>query len=276
MSGRFFQKSVSQPSQPTGVSPNLFRRQQLRLKLAGYRPLGILAGIWVGLLAIALLAYGQLMHTTADTKGADSPSVDVTVYPHEQLDNDAEAPTPASTDSAKPRSRGQQTKPSSPATTPSQKSINQALEQSDIGISGWTLVALVSICAVGCWVTSAQLKSPPRARHKKKPKLSRLKGELSASQSLPAKAVTAKSQLKTDEGPKRLSPYDPNQPLISAPVQQPSSQTAESLSADRSPMPAPTNVTVMAEEFRHRLDWPENSLVNEADLRQRRSLSSFL
>lgn len=70
-------RSAQTPAPPAPasrrVSPALFRRQRLLMRMATYRPLAVLASIWVVLLAIALLAYGQLLRTDPDSREQSTP-----------------------------------------------------------------------------------------------------------------------------------------------------------------------------------------------------------
>ena len=248
----------------TGVSPALFRRQQLWMKLAVYRPLAVLAGIWVGLIAIALLAYGQLMHATTDSAQETPAAPTASVYPHERgtVAEPAEptepAPPPTPVEGAE-RSPG-----SLPEAAPTAEVTAPATAAT--GLSGWTLMALVGTCALGCWLLSVQLKTPRRPkRNQPSPQA------IAQSRLIKAPQGTVSAPRPQPPGPQRLAPYDPTQPLVAAaaaPLPPPAVPPA-------APAPAPA-VQVVADDLTHPLDWPTDSLVNTADVRQRRSLSSFM
>ncbi|MDB9528903.1 hypothetical protein PN498_23120 [Oscillatoria sp. CS-180] len=273
MSGRFPRKSPLSSGQPTDVSSALFRRQQLWVKLAAYRPLAVLAGIWVVLLAIALFAYGQLLHTVNDAKEADVSTADLNVYPHERL-NEGENSQPSESEEADPPSEEAPTEPENATATP---------PPAETGFSGWTLVALVGTCAVGCWLVSAQVKSSAsRSRYKAKKSAQKpAKKRVLISPNQPSATPSRRSQTTaSSSSPKPLPPYDPTQPLMvpqqerEVPPQKTPSSTVSSRANNNTTPPTP--VAVVSEDAHHRLDWPEDSLVNTADVRQRRSLSSFL
>ncbi len=158
--GRFIERPTAPSQLARRISPNLFRQQRLLIKMATYRPLAVLASIWVVLLTIALLAYGQLLRTTPDTdEQSVAPSVEV--YPHERPTAD-DTPTEAT---------------SSAPTTASQPVDAQAIAvqaeedalpgDPQTGLNIWTLLILVGTCAAGSWLLSVQLKRPrkPRSSH---------------------------------------------------------------------------------------------------------------
>ncbi|MEL6762396.1 MAG: hypothetical protein AAFO87_01825 [Cyanobacteria bacterium J06607_6] len=242
------------------MASRLFGQRQMWTRLAAYRPLGVLASIWVGLLAIVLLAYGQLLRTHVD--GTEGHTAGVEAYPHEQLD--AAASPNATPDNAPAEDLD-----------PAAASETEAIAASKYELSFWTLVALVGTCAIGCWLLSVVLKSPRRVRRKPSPRPSqkplkqlllgaRQRGQRPAHTAQPGGAKVP-----------RLDAYNPAQPLMAPPQPRPgTSAPQEPVLPPQSP-PA-SDVTVVSEQFQHRLDWPETSLVNTEDVRQRRSLSSFM
>lgn len=255
------------PRPVSSVQRRLFRQQRLWMQLAAYRPLAVLAGIWIGLLAIALLAYGQLMYTTNNQGDSTAPAA-TDVYPHERMNGAADTPPPIAEEAEGDRATA--------ATVP-----DPALEPTTVnGLSGWTLLALVGGCAGGCWLLSVLIKMPRRPK-KQRPKRSsgaRQKYRLAASKRRAPRAQPAVLQGATPDPVPKLDVYDPEQPLV-APVQR--STPAPPRAPASSPVPAPApaaepNVTVVSDQVQHRLDWPSDSLVNTADVRQRRSLSSFM
>lgn len=268
MSGRFSERPKSPSQQLHGVSPLLFRRRQLWQQLAAYRPLWVLAGIWVGLLAIALLAYGQLLQT--DPGGITvEPTAESEPYPHERLNRDGEDEIAAE------------------STVPLHESFTaeagEELPERDAGtttatvatgFSIWTLVALVGSCALGCWVLSIQLKASPKPRKRK-----RVPTRRPAAQRLVTPSNVPPTGLRKTHSPAtppKLAPYDPQQPLVKSTKSRQPSRESPTHPVASPPEPVATNATLVSEDFQHQLDWPADSLVNTADVRQRRSLSSYL
>jgi hypothetical protein len=272
MSGRLPPRPSPRSLREPSLAPAVFRRQRFWMKLAAYRPLFILAGIWIVLLAIALLAYDQLLHTTRDSQPAAPPSPPEEVYPHERLQGNSEAaPTAPSAESAAPTS-------GEGATSPQQGEAPLADQSATPtgGISGKALAALVGTCALGSWLLTQQFKNPPRPRRQARPAKSVARKRR---QPLPRAHVSPRPlpPAPAAVAPKRLAPYDPTQPLVPPRRVHPKGPSPASPPPPRrSPAPPAAEVTVVADEFEHPLDWPTDSLVNAADVRQRRSLSSYL
>ena len=213
----------------------------------------VLGGIWLGLLAIALLAFGQLTHNAPDQPSVAAPA---TPYPHERVNGSNEEPA------------APVTSPESNVSAPADPEEIDA--QSVNGLSLWTIVALVTSCAGGCWLLSILIKMPRRPK-KRRPQRSRVakagkRYRLTASQRPPIAASLSASKETPVATVPRLETYNPDQPLV------PSSQSA----TPTSPETPASEVTVVSAETQHQLDWPRDSLVNTADVRQRRSLSSFM
>lgn len=265
MSGRVPRRALA-PSRPSvPVASRLFGQRQMWMRLAAYRPLGLLASIWVGLLAIVLLAYGQLLRTNVDgAEGNNTAAVEA--YPHEQTDaGAAEALPPNVPENAQ-----------SEDLDPAAASDTEAVTATENEISIWTLIALVGTCAIGCWLLSVVLKSPRRVRRKTPPRPKKQPLQqplLGARQRGQRSAHTVKPGMAKVP---RLDAYNPAQPLMASPQSKPgvSAPPEEPVLPPQSP-PA-SDVTVVSEQFQHRLDWPASSLVNTEDVRQRRSLSSFM
>lgn len=285
MADRPWSKSVPTSREPSEVSANLFHRQRgFWTKLAVYRPLAVLAGIWVLLLAISLLAYGQLLHTTKDTQEVEVSASDLQTYPHQRLDKNTDSQPTDTPQSENSSSRSTDNAPAPQKATNS--SVATVPPSTDEGFSEWSLVALVGTCALGCWLISAKLKAPKRPRQSSKkgggfPHKSAVKKRLISPRE--PQSVPANQPQKTNSAVK-LPPYDPTKPLMvdsfassgtAARPPSPGNLQAQSPSQSAPPLP-PTDVTVVSQEHQHRLDWPEDSLINTADVRQRRSLSSFL
>ena len=235
------------------VSPALFRQRLFWLRLAAYRPVLIVVGLWLACLAIATVAYSRLIYTgkPAPPRAAQSPQPSAAqVYPHQ---DPTRTPSPSTT-----------TPPSTEPFTEGGTPENATTVEGDGAIvPSWSLVVLVSTCVLGCLMVSRQIQAPPRRRS---PRVQRPAPTPREAKPAPAAPI----------GPKRLVPYTPGQPVVSAAV--------PSQPAQPSPPPAPAQpndaqpaaVSVVAAEDAHPLDWPEGSLIHEADIRQTRSLSSFL
>lgn len=272
MSGRFPPKTVSPTHPANGVSPELFRRQRFLRRLAVYRPLGVLASIWVVFLAIALLAYGQLLRTAPEPEGTQSSKPGT--YPHERLNDRSDNAVPNAESSATDESAAAD----GPVEIPQGDRVEGEVQTIDTGINLWTLLALVGTCALGCWLLSVQLKSPPKPRkiRKKKPVSAQGAPPQRSAPNRPTRQLPVAAKPKSPAAPQKLAPYDPNQPLIKAAATHQTSPSPQTPSQPQVASEPSSDVSVVSEEFQHRLDWPEDSLVNTADVRQRRSLSSFL
>lgn len=281
-------RSAQTPAPPAPasrrVSPALFKRQRLLLRMATYRPLAVLASIWVVLLAIALLAYGQLLRTAPDSREQSTPP-SPEVYPHERLQDDSPpaqtAPAPITTET--PASDA------APAasTDPVDGERDAASSTPSTGMTIWTLLALVGTCALGSWLLSIQLKRPPKPRSPRQPAQPSSAVPQPVARSATKPTPTARPMRQRSRatpaapaGPQRLAPYDPHTPIVQAPPQTPSQSATVANPADpatkRVPPPSPAEVAVVRDDVQHRLDWPDDSLVNTADMRQQRSLSSFM
>lgn len=232
--------------------------------MAAYRPLAVLASIWIGLLAIALLAFAQLTHNAANEPGSLPSDQASGVYPHERMLQDAEVGVPPQeADAAEARD--------SVSATP------DSLEDQTVnGLSVWTLAALVGSCAGGCWLLSVLLTMPRRPK-KRRPKSAgqRKKYRLAPRPGQAPTPPSATPQPQAETGPKKLDAYDPEQPLV-PPSQAPQTTMPTTPATQSSAPAAAAPVSIVSDQVQHRLDWPSDSLVNTADVRQRRSLSSYL
>lgn len=254
------------PRHLPSVQRKLFRQQRLLMQLTAYRPLAVLAGIWIGLLAIALLAYSQLMQTPANQAETVDPAAP-DLYPHERVYG--------TTANQSPLIAPETTDPDGSTTS---DTTDAAMDTATVnGLSGWTLLALVGGCAGGCWVLSVLIKMPRRPKKPRSQRRSaaRPKYRLANRDRRPTKSPAAATPQQQLQGVPKLDAYDPSQPLV-APAQR-SSPTAPPSSRPPASMPtAEAEVTVVSDQVQHQLDWPSDSLVNTADVRQRRSLSSFM
>jgi len=139
------------------------------------------------------------------------------------------------------------------------------------GLSGSTLVALVGGCAGSFWLLAVLIKMPRRTKRRPaKRRMARQQQYRLAARDRRSKTIPAAAAPRPEpETVPKLDVYDPEQPLV-APTQR-SPQTAPPPTSVAEPV-----VTVVSDQLQHRLDWPHDSLVNTADVRQRRSLSSYL
>ena len=268
MAGQFSRRPVQRPPVQE-VSPALFQHRRFWLKLAAYRPLLILVGIWVVLLSIAVTAYEHLLYTKTGPLKPDSAE-EIAVYPHQRIAGDR-SPTAIPSENAPEFSTPADQSPGSETTGNNAEPASSENPQSlPAGISPWSLGALVVICALGCSMLSRQLQAPRVARRKPKKRL--LDKPVPVADSSPVKDGMGKG---TPVSPERLAPYNASQSGVA-------STPNGDVSLSNSPVPKPAaqgnaaKVTVVPQDAQHPLDWPEDSLVNTADVRRRRSLSSFL
>lgn len=240
---------------PVAVSLNLFQHRQLWLKLATYRPLLVVGGFWVVLLAIAIVAYGRLT-----ASGEQQRSEPRAPYPHEQAQQGQGASSaPAAV--APPKTDG-----SSETEPITAEPLDATPSNQTVPI--WSLGLLVALCAGGCFTLSQQLSAArrpaPRQRRRQQPSVATAAPKNSGSRSAPVAAPTQKAKV----APKRMQPYRP--------VSGASEYTPASPPAAQQENPSAIPVTVVAEGSANRLDWPQDSLINTMDVRQRRSASSWL
>ena len=219
------------------VSPALFRHRQFWLRLAAYRPLIVLGGIWVLLLAIAFVAYSRLLYT-----GSQTPEP-TAIYPHQTPPEVSTGPDQEATPDIE--GNGEDALPTD------EPAFGSALA----GLSGGSLVVMVALCATGCFVISRQLSAPPKPR-KRRPQ---------------ARVVQPSAQRASKSGPQRLQPYTPATTAASSsePLPPPTAATS-------TPNTTATPTQVVKSTEITSVDWPQGSLVNAVDMRQQRSLSSFM
>ncbi|MEM0978961.1 MAG: hypothetical protein AAGH78_01670 [Cyanobacteria bacterium P01_H01_bin.58] len=275
MTGRLPQRSDAYPGIGQEVSPALFRHQRFWLKMAAYRPLLILAGIWAVLLAIAIVAYSQLLQTAEELSGGRDADISLT----------ESTPAESSTESES----------SSLEALPLDKPLNQISGESSAALSSEpftevpeilgtsttitalspvSLLALVATCAFGCLVIARQLQAAPRSPQKGR---SHRKADRAKQVERPTPRSTPEPK-STPKGLPKMAPYDPTQPFAKTP---PPSTVAPVSSTQAQPNTSPqqataSSTTVVPEAVQHSLDWPQDSLINARDVRQQRSLSSFM
>ncbi|MFM7471951.1 MAG: hypothetical protein ACKO5P_10640 [Nodosilinea sp.] len=207
-----------------------------------YRPFLLVGLFWVVLVAVAALAYHQLMHSPASSTFTELPQAPLTADPA------SPEATAALMDPVQPREQ----RLAQP--TPTVLKPNSAKSQLN---PGW-LLCFIGLCALGCFAISQQVQKPRRRR-------------------LYARGGGPRPR---SPAPKRLSPYSPQRDRVIVP--QAVSDVPPLSPPDRqqnSPPPIvdslSTATTVVSDREDLPLDWPETSLAHSLDLRQRRSLSSL-
>ncbi|MGB3203149.1 MAG: hypothetical protein WBA99_19745, partial [Nodosilinea sp.] len=165
----------------------------------------------------------------------------------------------------------------------------------------WALFSLVGLCGFGCFALTQQIRASARPAKRKKPR--------------PRPAIKAATPVRSAQ-PKRLAPYSPQRDGVVVPGVRPIEDQSSGLSphplpvqpqanrgesgsaaalrpqrrpkampqANRPAQPhlpaaAPTpsrQPAVVPSEADLSLDWPEGSVAHALDVRQRRSLSSFM
>lgn len=281
MAGRLSQRSDTYPGIGQEVSPALFRHQRFWLKMATYRPLLILAGIWAVLLAIAIIAYGQLLQTNEESAHRNNSNANLPELAPAQppVESDASSLDSLPLDRPLSQSSGEssETLPSAPFTAMPETGEAAA---TITALSPVSLLALVATCASGCLIIARQLQTEPRS-----PQRSRSRREATHPRKTdrPAPQSARKPTPASTKLPK-MAPYDPTQPLVKTsplPRDVPRGHAGKLMGDASVPSAAATqgtaaNVTVVSDAVQHSLDWPQDSLVNTQDVRRQRSLSSFL
>lgn len=286
MAGRSPQRFDTYPGIGQEVSPALFRHQRFWLKMATYRPLLILAGIWAVLLAIAIIAYGQLLQTaeeSAPRKNSDA-SLPELAQAQPPVESDTSSLDSLPLDKPLNQSSGELSEPLPSAPFTAMPETGEA-STTITALSPVSLLALVVTCASGCLIIARQLQTDPRTPQRSRSRREATHPRRTADK--PAPQPTPKPTPASTELPK-MAPYDPTQPLSKTPLSQRGVQrgvprsNAGKLMGDASLPSAATNqgaaanVTVVSNAVQHSLDWPQDSLVNTQDVRRQRSLSSFM
>lgn len=244
------------PPVPTGsphpaldpVSPNLFRHRQFWLRLAAYRPLLVLGGMWLLIVTIALVAYGRLLNTGTQ-------------------------PPPSSTSAARGEPAFVLPQPPAPSRNPAPtvdpaqgESIPvESIQGSDaMQPSPWALTLMVMLCAGGCFVISQQLQAKPQRRPRPK---ARHRPQVTLAAAVPDPHVLRAIAPPSSSGPQAAPVLQPRR--IARGQSAPRPQAPQAPAAGIQPEVVPPGATTA-------VDWPAQSLVRQADLRQHRPLSSFL
>ena len=257
------------PPEPfsAGQSP-ADRTSRFWSRLHTYRPLFLLGGLWFTLVCVSAIAYRGLMFNEPVQTAPPPEALLTTPAPLPTVLESLPEVTPADLESPT-------------AVIPTEESAAQFSL-----VTLWGLLSLVGLCAFGCFVITQQIKASARPTKPKKVRPRPL-----------VKAPTAQS-------PQRLSPYSPQRdgmiapgvrvletPAMPRPATPPSAPptrpqarpmprpqpTVQALPAARVPAAGEPHIpAVVADTADLPLDWAEGSVAHALDMRQRRSLSSFM
>ncbi|WP_035987037.1 hypothetical protein [Leptolyngbya sp. KIOST-1] len=264
--------------QPLQAPPELFSEAQdpaltsglFWARLLAYRPLFLLGGLWLALVCVSAIAYHGLMF-------------------NEPVDNAAYTERPLTVVETLPQDL--------PAAEP-----DRGATSGSGTVALWALFSLVGLCGFGCFVLTQQIRASARPAKRKKPRPRPVVKAKPPSPPQPRRLAPYSPQrdgvvvlgAKSVEPPVHETPPDalapgrpPRSPARSGPprpVQAALSQPAGSRPRPPGPpnhRPATDSIpvyrpTVVSEEADLSLDWPEGSVAHVLDVRQRRSLSSFM
>ena len=255
------------PGQPPYEDPNLFSGGEVAadapqpakrgfwLKLFLAQPLLMVGGMWIFLALIAAIAFGGLLNPGMKTLPKLNP-LERARLSQTQQSTSANDPQ---RNQASNRGRFGPHRVEDPHGADKQTKAKQESEDLDLGpsVPVWSLATLALICASGCWVIDQFLNAPPSTPIKKLRQ--------------PNKPVN--SHQSTLKPLKRLKPYPASQSIplptsgeMPPPPEQPSPP----------PEAAPVEPAVVPPSESNSLDWPDGSLAHQLDLRQQKSLSSWL
>jgi hypothetical protein len=237
-------------------------------QLHTYRPLFLLGGLWFTLVCVSAIAYRGLMFNEPVQTAPPPEALLTTPAPLPTVLESLPEVTPADLESPT-------------AVIPTEESAAQFSL-----VTLWGLLSLVGLCAFGCFVITQQIKASARPAKPKKVRPRPL-----------VKALTTQS-------PQRLSPYSPQRdgmiapgvrvletPAMPRPATPPSAPptrpqarpmprpqpTVQALPAARVPAAGEPHIpAVVVDTADLPLDWAEGSVAHALDMRQRRSLSSFM
>lgn len=249
-------------------------------RLLTYRPLFLLGGLWLILVCTSAIAYHGLFSEPAEN----------TVYTEAPLSVVETPPAELSASSAPYASIG------------SDNSAPDNSASSSGTVALWGLISLVGLCSFGCLVLTQQIKASARPTKRKKPR--------------PRPVVKAPMPVQPPQpkrlapySPQRDGVVVPGARIVETPLAEPPARRRPSISGQPGPtaatMPlvsgtllrtgrlvqasrpvqtdglavAPTpnrQPAVVPPEADLPLDWTEGSVAHALDVRQRRSLSSFM
>ncbi|MBE9109899.1 hypothetical protein IQ273_10820 [Nodosilinea sp. LEGE 07298] len=244
-------------------------------RLLTYRPLFLLGGLWLALVCVSAIAYHWLMFNEPieDAAYSEAPLTVVDALPQALPSASSRLPTG-------------NTAPANAAAPVSNASSRSG------PVTLWVLFSLVGLCGFGCFVLAQQIRASARPTKRKKPR--------------PRPVVKSAAPVLPPQ-PKRLAPYSPQRDGFVVPGVRIIEAPAPRLSLKNSPvrplsanepqvvaraMPRPDRPSqpqvvaaalvpshhpaVVPDEADLSLDWPEGSVAHALDMRQRRSLSSFM
>ncbi|HEY9737685.1 MAG TPA: hypothetical protein V6D06_15430 [Trichocoleus sp.] len=281
------------------------------MQLLRYRPVILLGSLWLGLICVAAVAYSRLMFAGVPPAPQESRTrIENRATTRSQSTRTGVEQIPG----AVPTERGTpngltRTEPDLGLAEPlaedtAEPGVEAAAEVTDGGVPVWSLGTLVGLCALGCFLMQRRVTAPPQAR-KARSDGAPPRGLKSAVPKRPQARVRSLHPAAQSAGPKRLEPFSPERdqivvpnrppiapgpiapgPVAPGPVAQDSvaqglvpvprvANQPQVAVPSPSPSPAPS-VSVVPSQEAVPLDWPEGSLAHSLDMRQRRSLSSFL
>lgn len=239
--------------------------------LVRYRPVFLVGGLWMLLICLAAGAYSRLMFIGLPPKPAVQPPL---TRPHEPF----QAPR-----QNRDQSRNDDGSPELQLEFAAPKTLGAVAEESDSDnfAPRWPLLLMVGLCALGCGVVSQQARRPQKPLSKPRRKL------VKANRSGPK--PTSRLALTKPKAPTRLPVYSserdaalvPGKPAVveTEGIFQPTYEGGSTHVVSPShtvQLTSTAPVSVVPEQETHPLDWPEGNLADTLDLRQHRSLSSFL
>ncbi len=240
-------------------------------RLLTYRPLLLLGGLWIVFVCTSAIAYHWLMF---------NEPVEATTY--------AEAPLAIAT-----------AQPEDLAPVPD-LAVADVTEPQSATVTLWGLFSLVGLCSFGCFVLTQQIKSSNRPKRKRAHPGAKV---LSAPRPSQPKRLTPYSPQRdslvvpgarvVEALPQSIAPGRPMGPpprpttAVPHPVRATSAGTRARPQAApyppghpsarlAVPPPQPQAPVVVSDDTDLALDWPEGSVAHALDVRQRRSLSSFM
>lgn len=239
--------------------------------LVRHRPVFLVGGLWMLLICLAAGAYSRLMFIGLPPKPAAQLLITSPPDPFQapqqnrgQFNNSSDRVPKPHFEFAAPETLG---------------AVPEEPDEENFA-PRWSLMLMVGFCALGCGVVSQQAHRSQKPLSKpRKPLKTHSTGQKS----------TLKLTLMKSKAPTRLPIYSserdaalvPGRPAVVETEEIFQQTQGDDLAHVFSPKQAvqPTtlvSVSVVPEQETHPLDWPEGNLADTLDLRQRRSLSSFL
>jgi hypothetical protein len=264
-------------------------------KLIQYRPLLLLGVFWLTLICVAAVAYSRLMFSGVPVNSSSTAPTMI----------QRSTPPPV----IRPAARGTiDAEPFSGSGPTTDLEVSPGDLSDATGQGGgffwkriWELMSLVGLCALGSLIIAYQAKRPARAKKRRKvsPKAS-VKRKPAAKKVLPQPKrlspyspdrdrvvvpgamvppeqpfMAGSSSSQSPSGQATATPISPAPPGTFPPSQPPVQPSAQSANLPPAP-PQQREADIVPEHEDHPLDWSEASIAHTLDLRQRRSLSSFM